>query len=93
MTTLDLAPAVRAEPAKLPDPTRDFEQGLENIRRHGLTIVPDVLTGDVLADTREQLGGYYLVEAKDLDTALDLAARIPGAMDGSIEVRPIMIYK
>jgi len=53
-----------------------------------------VLTTDgPFAETREQLGGYYLVEAKDLDTALGLAARIPGARDGSIEVRPIMIYK
>src|SRR5262249_35347334 len=53
-----------------------------------------VLTTDgPFAETREQLGGYYLVEAKDLDTALGIAARIPGARDGSIEVRPIMIYK
>jgi hypothetical protein len=41
------------------------------------------------AETREQLGGYYLVEAKDLDEACALAARIPGARTGSIEVRPI----
>src|SRR6202158_789676 len=44
------------------------------------------------AETREQLGGYYLVEARDLDAALAIAARIPGARDGSIEVRPIMVY-
>src|ERR1700704_2666751 len=44
------------------------------------------------AETREQLGGYYLVEAKDLDAALAIAARIPGAKVGSIEVRPIMVY-
>jgi hypothetical protein len=52
-----------------------------------------VLTTDgPFAETREQLGGYYLVEAKDLDAAIGIAARIPGAKDGSIEVRPIMIY-
>ena len=52
-----------------------------------------ILTTDgPFAETREQLGGYYLVEAKDLDTALGLAARIPGARTGSIEVRPVMIY-
>jgi hypothetical protein len=52
-----------------------------------------ILTTDgPFAETREQLGGYYLVEAKDLDAAIGLAARIPGAKDGSIEVRPIMIY-
>lgn len=55
MTTLEMEPAVRAEPLELPRPTRDFEQGLANIRRYGLTVVPDVLTGDVLADTREAL--------------------------------------
>jgi len=49
-------------------------------------------TDGPFAETREQLGGYYLVEAKDLDTALGIAARIPGAKTGSIEVRPVMIY-
>ena len=52
-----------------------------------------ILTTDgPFAETREQLGGYYLIEAKDLDAAIGIAARIPGAKDGSIEVRPIMIY-
>jgi hypothetical protein len=52
-----------------------------------------VLTTDgPFAETREQLGGYYLVDAKDLDAAIAIAARIPGAREGSIEVRPIMIY-
>jgi hypothetical protein len=41
------------------------------------------------AETREQLGGYYVVEAKDLDEACAIAARIPGARFGSVEVRPI----
>jgi hypothetical protein len=49
-------------------------------------------TDGPFAETREQLGGYYLIEAKDLDSALEIAARIPGARTGSIEVRPIMIY-
>jgi hypothetical protein len=57
--------------------------------RDGKTLTTD----GPFAETREQLGGYYLVEAKDLDTALGIAARIPGAKDGSIEVRPVMIYK
>jgi len=46
-------------------------------------------TDGPFAETREQLGGYYLVDAKDLDEAIGLAARIPGARMGSIEVRPI----
>jgi hypothetical protein len=41
------------------------------------------------AETREQLGGYYLIEAKDLDEATAIAARVPSARFGSIEVRPI----
>jgi hypothetical protein len=52
-----------------------------------------VTTDGPFAETREQLAGYYLIDAKDLDTAIGIAARIPGARDGSIEVRPIMVYK
>ncbi|HEV2750912.1 MAG TPA: YciI family protein [Gemmatimonadales bacterium] len=47
-------------------------------------------TDGPFAETKEQLGGYYLVEAKDLNDAIHVAARIPGARLGSIEVRPIM---
>jgi hypothetical protein len=46
-------------------------------------------TDGPFAETREQLGGYYLVEATDLDDAVKLAAKIPSAKSGSIEVRPI----
>ena len=46
-------------------------------------------TDGPFAETREQLGGYYLVDAKNLDEAIAIAARIPGARVGSIEVRPI----
>ena len=56
--------------------------------RDGKTLTTD----GPFAETREQLGGYYLVEAKDLNAALEIAARIPGAKTGSIEVRPVMIY-
>ena len=56
--------------------------------RDGKTLTTD----GPFAETREQLGGYYLVEAKDLDAALAIAARIPGAKTGSIEVRPVMTY-
>ena len=53
--------------------------------RNGKTTVTD----GPFAETKEQLGGYYLVEAKDLDEAISIAARIPGAKFGSIEVRPV----
>jgi hypothetical protein len=49
-----------------------------------------VRTDGPFAETREQLGGFYIVEAKDLDEAVGIAARIPSAKTGSIEVRPIM---
>jgi hypothetical protein len=42
------------------------------------------------AETREQLGGYYLIDAKDLGEALEVATRIPGARRGTIEVRPVI---
>ncbi len=46
-------------------------------------------TDGPFAETKEQLGGYYLIEARDLNEALQIAARIPGAKYGSVEVRPI----
>jgi hypothetical protein len=48
-----------------------------------------VSTDGPFAETREQLGGYYLVEARDLDEAIAIAARIPASRTGSIEVRPV----
>ena len=49
-----------------------------------------VLTSDgPFAETKEQVGGYFVVDCKNLDEAIDVAAHIPGAKDGSIEVRPI----
>jgi hypothetical protein len=47
-------------------------------------------TDGPFAETKEQLGGFYLVEAKDLDEAIKLAAGIPASRTGSIEVRPVM---
>ena len=44
------------------------------------------------AEAKEQLAGYYLIEAKDLDTALEWAARCPGASSGTMEVRPVMVF-
>jgi hypothetical protein len=45
------------------------------------------------AETKEQLGGYYLLDCNDLDEAIHIAAKIPGAKDGSIEIRPIMEFE
>jgi hypothetical protein len=53
--------------------------------RNGQTLTTD----GPFAETKEQLGGYYLINAKDLDDALQWAARVPTASDGSVEVRPV----
>ena len=49
-----------------------------------------VVTDGPFAETREQLGGYYLIEANDLDEAIGIAERIPSARFGTIEIRPVM---
>jgi len=56
--------------------------------RDGKTLTTD----GPFAETKEQLGGYYLIEAKDLDEATKIAARIPGARTGTIEVRPVRVF-
>ena len=54
----------------------------------------ETLTTDgPFAETREQLGGYYLLDCSDLDDAIAWAARIPDAASGSVEVRPVMDYE
>jgi hypothetical protein len=49
-----------------------------------------LVTDGPFAETREQLGGYYLIDARDLDEAIGIAARIPGARKGTVEVRPLI---
>ncbi len=49
-------------------------------------------TDGPFAETKEQLGGFYMIDAKDLNEALQIAARIPSAKTGSIEVRPVMTF-
>jgi hypothetical protein len=56
--------------------------------RDGKTITSD----GPFTETKEQIGGYYLFECKDLDQAIAWAARIPGASHGAVEVRPIMVF-
>lgn len=57
--------------------------------RDGKTITSD----GPFAETKEQLGGYYIVEAENLDEAIHWAAKIPGARHGSVEVRPVMEFE
>jgi hypothetical protein len=74
---------------------RGVLQGGERLRFTTDATTVRVRNGEVLttdgpyAETKEQLGGYYMVDCKDLDEAIEVAAKIPGARIGSIEVRPI----
>ena len=56
--------------------------------RHGKISTTD----GPFAETKEQLGGYYLIKAKDLNEAVQVASRIPGAQHGTVEVRPIQEF-
>ena len=49
-----------------------------------------LVTDGPFAETREQLGGYFLIDAKDLDEAIGVAGRIPGARKGTVEIRPVL---
>lgn len=51
-----------------------------------------VTTDGPFAETREQLGGFYILNCKDLDEAIEMAAKIPNARNGSVEIRPIVIW-
>jgi hypothetical protein len=57
--------------------------------RSGKTLTTD----GPFAETHEQLGGYYILDCKDLDEAIALAAKIPGAQTGSIEIRPVAVFE
>ncbi|HEY1991399.1 MAG TPA: YciI family protein [Gammaproteobacteria bacterium] len=100
----DPAAMDRAEMAKVHQEYTAFTEGLKQrgqfIANHGLkppstaTTVKvregkTITTDGPFAETREQLAGYYLVEAGDLDEAIGLAESIPGARMGAVEIRPV----
>jgi hypothetical protein len=74
---------------------RGILEGGERLRSTADATTVRVRDGDVVttdgpfAETKEQVGGYFLVNCKDLDEAIEVAAKLPGARHGSIEVRPI----
>ena len=74
---------------------RGLLQGGERLRPTTDATTVQVRDGDLItsdgpfAETKEQMGGFYLVDCKDLDEAIEVAAKLPGAREGSIEVRPI----
>jgi hypothetical protein len=73
--------------------------GGEGLQPSGTATTVEVRNGETItsdgpfAETREQLGGYYLLDCRDLDEAIGWAAKIPGAQNGTIEVRPVMDYE
>ena len=67
------------------DPLRDTAHATTVRVRNGETVTTD----GPFAETKEQLGGYYLIECENLDQAIEAAAKIPTAANGSIEVRPV----
>ena len=74
---------------------RGVLQGGERLRPTSDATTVRVRNGETLStdgpfmETKEQLGGYFLVDCKDLDEAIEVAAKLPGARTGSVEVRPI----
>ena len=74
---------------------RGVLQGGERLRPTSDATTVRVRDGETLtsdgpfAETKEQVGGYFVVDCKDLDEAIEVASKLPGARDGSIEVRPI----
>jgi hypothetical protein len=75
---------------------RGIHKGGEALQQTSTATTVRVRDGETLttdgpfAETKEQLGGFYVLEAKDLDEAIELATRIPDVRSGSIEIRPIM---
>jgi hypothetical protein len=71
----------------------DALQGVDSATTVRVRDGETLFTDGPFAETREQLGGYYLIECADLDEATRWAAKIPGARTGAVEVRPVMDYE
>ena len=70
-------------------------EGLQPVTTATTVRVPNgerIVTDGPFAETKEQLGGYYVIEADGLDRALEAAKRCPGAQGGTIEVRPVQVF-
>jgi hypothetical protein len=70
----------------------DGLQGLDTAQTVRVRDGETVVTDGPFAETKEMLGGYYLIDVPDLDAALGWAAKIPSAGFGSVEVRPVMVF-
>lgn len=89
---------MRAESVQLANQLNSSGQYLDAAPLHSVSTATSVqvrngkrlVTDGPFAETREQLGGYFLIDAGNLDEAIEIAARIPGARIGTVEIRPIM---
>jgi len=89
---------LRAESVQLANQIHSSGQYLDAAPLHPTSTATSVrvrdgkrlVTDGPFAETREQLGGYFMIDAKDLDEAIDIAARIPGARLGAVEIRAVM---
>lgn len=70
----------------------DGLQGVETATTVRVRDGKTMLTDGPFAETKEHLGGFYIVDAKDLDEAIEFALKIPDVVRGSVEVRPIAVY-
>ena len=71
-------------------------EGLQPVTTATTVRVPNgerLVTDGPFAETKEQLGGFYVLDCKDLDEAIEWAAKIPGAQSGCVEVRPVIQYE
>jgi len=92
--------AMSAEYMKLTDEMRGAGaflagEGLQPVSTATTVRVPNgerIVTDGPFAETKETLGGFYVLECKDLDEAIDWAAKIPGARSGCVEVRPVITF-
>lgn len=84
---LDHADAVKASAVLHPTPTATV------VRVEGARGGKVVTTDGPYAETKEALTGYYLIEAGDLEEAIEIAAQIPAAWNGAVEVRPVILAK
>jgi hypothetical protein len=98
----------KPEAAEVVKDYNEFHEGAQSVIRGGAALYPTatattvrvtggkagdvVITDGPYAESKEALTGFYLIECADLDEAVKVAARIPGAWDGAIEVRPVVDF-
>ena len=95
----DFSDEAMAEWGKFTESVKDKTSSAEALQGTATATTVRVRNGQVATtdgpfiETKEVLGGYYVVDCKDLDEAIEIASRIPAASEGSIEVRPVVVWE